>query len=68
LFDFSGTARLLPAKLIARKAQHFKSAIMKLRIDALQAGVLASEAAATGDINNEQDFSGVIVHLFGFTI
>jgi hypothetical protein len=34
----------------------------------LQAGVLASEAAMTGNVDDEEDFTDVIVHLFGVAI
>ena len=40
LLDFSSATRFLTTKLIARKAKYFKSTILKLRIDILQASIL----------------------------
>jgi hypothetical protein len=54
--------------LITRKSEYFKSAILKLPIESLQAKVLASKATATSNIDDQQNFARVVIHLFDVTI
>lgn len=54
--NFVRAARLLPAKLIAGKAQHRKALICKLRLELLKTLILRRKSALAGSIHNQQHF------------
>src|SRR6476660_9216398 len=54
LRDLSGDARLLPAKLVAGKAEHRKAARRKFALQLLQALVLRREPAGACGVDDQE--------------
>ena len=54
LFDLRVRARLLAAKLVARKTEHDQSLVLVFLVERLQRGVLRSESAFRRDVDDKQ--------------
>ena len=54
LFDLLRRARLLPAELVARKAEDHEALVGVLLVQLLEAGVLRREPALGSDVDQEQ--------------
>ena len=55
LFDLTRISRLLMAELVAGKAKDVEAAVAVLAVQSFQSGILRREAAAAGDVHNEEN-------------
>ena len=59
VFDFVGAAGFLVAELVAGEGEDCEASFAVFAVEGFEAGVLGSEAAAAGDIDDEEDLVAV---------